>query len=200
MMPSLAQQIIDKLGPCMPVEGPFNADMGDPTAIHICQQGSVLWWKADMDVDCDGIQTFPCNTDKMGQPRTSMVNIAPNGDLDPTKLPYFVIPLINDMTWYTDFDIQLGQVGAAIYKGQIVFGIFADESGGNLIGEASYNMCSLFIGADNCDPNTGGIDPLDVYYVTFTGAQNLAQGDDIYSHDKHTAMGTAAAKAWLASP
>jgi hypothetical protein len=46
-------------------------------------------------------------------------------------------------------------------------------------------------------PNEGGIDPADVTYVTFTGATNRATGKDIYSHDKHTAMGIAAAKAWL---
>jgi hypothetical protein len=154
-----------------------------------------------MDVDCDGKQTPPCNTDQSGQPQTSIVDLAPSGDVDPTKLPYFVIPLGSpETTWYTSYGIQLGQVGAVIYKGQVIYGIFADEAGGNFIGEASYKMCGLFIGTSNCDPNNGGIDPLDITYVTFTGSANQAKGQDIYDHDKHTQMGVAAAKAWLAAP
>jgi hypothetical protein len=154
-------------------------------------------------VDCDGIQTPPCDTDKTGQPQTSIVDDAPSGDVDPTKLPYFVIPLGSPETdWYKAVGIDLGQVGAVIYKGNVRYGIFADEAGGAFIGEASYAMCQLFLGkptgaADPCDPNEGGIDPAEVTYVTFTGASNRATGNDIYSHDKHTAMGVAAAKAWL---
>jgi chitosanase len=152
-----------------------------------------------MDVDCDGIQTPPCNNDPAGQPQTSIVDMCPNGDVDPTQLPYFVIPLGNsNTTWYKNYGIQLGQVGAVIYNGQVIYGIFADEAGGNFIGEASYRMCSLFIGASNCDPVTGGVDPQDIYYVTFTGAQNQATGSDIYDHTVHTQMGIAAANAWLA--
>ena len=93
--------------------------------------------------------------------------------------------------------VPLGQIGAIIYKNQVIYGIFADQAGGNFIGEASYKMCSLFVGANNCDPNNGGIDPLDVTYVTFTGTTPRASGADIYSHDKHTALGEAAASAWL---
>jgi hypothetical protein len=46
-------------------------------------------------------------------------------------------------------------------------------------------------------PNNGGIDPLDVTYVTFTGNAPRASGQDIYNHDKHTALGETAAKAFV---
>jgi hypothetical protein len=193
-----ATDLLAKLGDCTKVAGPFNPDDGSPVEINVCQTGSALWWKADMDVDCDGIQTPPCNTDNTGQPMTSIVDAAPNGDVDPTKLPYFVIPLGEPQTeWYTALGVDLGQVGAIIYKNQVIYGIFADQAGGNFIGEASYNMCGLFIGENNCDPNMGGIDPLDVTYVVFTGETTRAKGQDIYDHAKHTQMGEAAAKAWL---
>jgi len=196
--PPTAEQILGKLGSCNKVKGPFNPDGPDTGNIDVCQTGSVLWWKADMDVDCDGIQTPPCDTDNTGQPQTSIVDLAPSGDVDPTKLPYFVIPLGSpESEWYTAYGVELGQIGAIIYKGQVIYGIFADQAGGNFIGEASYKMCSLFIGAGNCDPNNGGIDPLDVTYVTFTGTTPRASDQDIYNHDKHTALGEAAAKAWL---
>ena len=197
--PPTGAELIAKLGNCTKISGPYNPDGPSTGNIDVCKTGSAVWWKADLDVDCDGIQTPPCNTDNTGQPMTSIVDLAPSGDVDPTKLPYFVIPLGTPETeWYTPYAIELGQIGAVIYKGQVIYGIFADQAGGNFIGEASYEMCSLFIGANNCDPNNGGIDPLDVTYVTFTGATARASGQDIYNHDKHTALGEAAAKAWLA--
>jgi hypothetical protein len=185
------------------IKGGFGLDGGSGNlSMYRCQ--NAVYWKADMDVDCDGIQTPPCDTDLQGQPQTSIVDDAPSGDVDPTKLPYFVIPLGDPETnWYQQFGIELGQVGAVIYKGNVRYGIFADEAGGAFIGEASYAMCALFLGkatssGDPCDPNEGGIDPAEVTYITFTGATNRATGNDIYSHDKHTAMGIVAAKTWLA--
>jgi hypothetical protein len=172
---------------------------GSSVTIDVCKTGTALWWKADMDVDCDGIQTPPCNTDVTGQPQTSVEGEVPGGDVDPTKLPYFVMPLGSPETeWYQAYGVDLGQVGAVIYKKQVIYGVFADQAGGNFIGEASYKMCGMFIGADNCDPNMGGIDPLDVTYVTFGGTTARLSGGDILDHAKHTAVGEAAAKAWLA--
>lgn len=203
-----AQELLDKVAACATTAAVAKSglalDKGLALDVSMYKCGGAVYWKADMDVDCDGIQTPPCDTDKTGQPQTSIVDDAPSGDVDPTKLPYFVIPLGSPETdWYKSAGIELGQVGAVIYKGSVRYGIFADEAGGAFVGEASYAMCQLFLGkgtggVDPCDPNEGGIDPADVTYVTFTGAPSRATGNDIYSHDKHTAMGIAAAKTWLA--
>jgi hypothetical protein len=201
-----AQQILDKVAACAATatvaKGGFGLDGGKGNiSIYQCQ--GVLYWKADMDVDCDGILTPPCDTDVTGQPQTSIVDDAPSGDVDATKLPYFVIPLGDpESPWYKSFGVELGQVGAIIYQGSVRYGIFADEAGGAFIGEASYAMCQLFLGKptggkDPCDPNQGGIDPAEVTYVTFTGAANRATGSAIYSHDTHSTMGAAAASQWL---
>jgi hypothetical protein len=201
-----AQQVLDKVAACTATatvaKSGFGLDGGKGN-ISIYQCAGALYWKADMDVDCDGILTPPCDTDVTGQPQTSIVDDAPNGDVDATKLPYFVIPLGDpESDWYKSFSVDLGQVGAVIYKDSIRYGIFADEAGGAFIGEASYSMCQLFLGKptgakDPCDPNQGGIDPADVTYVTFTGAANRATGAAIYSHDTHTNMGAAAASRWI---
>lgn len=202
-----AQDLLDKVAACgatsTAIKSGFGLDGGSgDLSMYRC--GNAVYWKADMDVDCDGIQTPPCDTDEQGQPQTSIVDDAPNGDVDPTKLPYIVIPLGEPETnWYVQYGIGLGQVGAVIYHGSVHYGIFADEAGGAFIGEASYAMCQLFLGkptgsTDPCDPNEGGIDPAEVTYVTFTGEANRATDNDIYSHDKHTTMGIAAAKAWIA--
>jgi hypothetical protein len=201
-----AQQILDKVAACgataTVAKGGFGLDGGKGNiSIYQCQ--GALYWKADMDVDCDGILTPPCDTDVTGQPQTSIVDDAPSGDVDATKLPYFVIPLGDPgSAWYKSFNVDLGQVGAVIYKDSVRYGIFADEAGGSFIGEASYAMCQLFLGKptggkDPCDPNQGGIDPADVTYVTFTGASNRATGSAIYSHDTHSSLGAAAASRWV---
>jgi hypothetical protein len=202
-----AQDLLNKVTACTAsatvAANGFGLDSGAGSiSMYLCQ--GAVFWKADMDVDCDGIQTPPCDTDIHGQPQTSIVDDAPNGDVDPTLVPYFVIPLGEpETTWYKSVGVELGQVGAVIYKGSVRYGIFADEAGGAFIGEASYAMCQLFLGKptagkDPCDPNEGGIDPADVTYVTFTGATNRATGADIYSHDTHTSMGIIAARAWIA--
>lgn len=200
-----ADALLAKVASCTStsVKGGFGLDGSGSISIMKC--GSALHWKADLDVDCDGIQTPPCDTDPQGQPQTSIVDDAPH-DVDPTLLPYFVIPLGKpETTWYKASGIALGQVGAVIYKGQVRYGIFADEAGGSFIGEASYAMCQLFLGKptgndDPCDPEMGGIDAADVTYITFTGSQNVAKGQDIFDHAKHTQLGVTAAKAWLAAP
>lgn len=201
-----ASAILSKIARCTgsAIQSGFTLDGDGSGSISIYQCGNAAYWKADMDVDCDGIQTPPCDTDQTGQPQTSIVDDAPNGDVDPTKLPYFVIPLGNpESTWYRSYGIELGQIGAVVYQEKVVYGIFADEAGGAFIGEASYAMCQLFLGKpggshDPCDPNEGGIDPADVTYVAFTGSAERATGQDIYDHEKHTALGRAAAAAWIA--
>jgi hypothetical protein len=201
-----AAALLAKVASCggKAVKGGFGLDAAGNISIFKCP--GALYWKADFDVDCDGIQTPPCNIDPQGQPQTSIKDIAPTGDVDPTKLPYFVIPLGKpETTWYRAHGVELGQVGAVIYKGQVRYGIFADEAGGFFIGEASYAMCQLFLGKpvggkDPCSPINGGIDPADITYVTFTGAANQAKGADIYSHATHTRMGISAANTWLATP
>jgi Fungal chitosanase of glycosyl hydrolase group 75 len=201
-----AAQLLAKVAACggRPIKGGFGLDGPGNLSIKACP--GVLFWKADMDVDCDGIQTPPCNIDPQGQPQTSLKDTAPSGDIDPTKLPYFVIPLGKPETaWYTQHGVELGQVGAVIYNGQVRYGIFADEAGGWFIGEASYAMCQLFLGKpangkDPCSPVNGGLDQAAITYVTFTGAANQAKGQALYDHLKHTQMGEAAASQWLAGP
>lgn len=201
-----AQQLLDRVAGCAgtAIKTGFGTD--GPGAISMFACGDAVYWQADLDVDCDGIQTPPCDTDPTGQPQTSIVDLAPQGDVDPTVLPYFVIPLgLPETAWYEDHGIALGQVGAVIYAGQVRYGIFADEAGGWFIGEASYAMCQRFLGAptggaDPCSPIDGGIDPAEVTYVTFTGAAPRAVGPVIYDHAAHAALGETAARTWLSEP
>lgn len=198
-----AQQLLDHAAACggTAIRGGFGLDGAGAISMYAC--GSAVYWHADLDVDCDGIQTPPCDADPTGQPQTSIVDLAPSGDVDPTLLPYFVIPLgVPETAWYQAHGIELGQVGAVIYQGRVEYGIFADEAGGWFIGEASYAMCQRFLGPpagghDPCSPVDGGIDPAEVTYVTFTGATPRVTGAAIYDHAAHATLGATAAAAWL---
>ena len=201
-----ASQLLARFARCTGdvIKGGFGLDGAGDIAMRTC--GSAVVWQADMDVDCDGTPTSPCDTDATGQPQTSIVDLAPDGDVDATVLPYFVIPLgLPESPWYAAHGIELGQVGAVIYHGEVRYGIFADEAGGWFIGEASYAMCQLFLGAptgggDPCSPIDGGIDLAEVSYVTFTGPTARATGRDIYEHARHVAIGEVSAASWLAEP
>jgi hypothetical protein len=145
-----------------------DADPGLPANIPICGLKGAVFWKADLDVDCDGKQSAPCNlqTDGAYQPETSATDS--NGDpLDAATLPYVVVPLPSSRFDYGAAGLALGSVIAVIYGGQVRYGVFGDEGPKEIIGEASYAMAqSLGI---NPDPSVGGTDS-GVTYIAFTGS------------------------------
>jgi hypothetical protein len=84
MEPSAAA-LLAKVQSCkgVPVKGGFGLDSAGSISIYACP--GVLYWKADLDVDCDGIQSPPCNVDPQGQPQTSIKDLGGAGDVDPTS-------------------------------------------------------------------------------------------------------------------
>ena len=115
-----AQALLDKAATCggAAIQGGFGLDGSGSISIYSCS--GALYWKADLDVDCDGTQTAPCNTDTTGQPQTSIKWVAPNlQDVDPTKLPYIVIPLGSaGTTWYTAYGGTVGSGGSGHLPGK----------------------------------------------------------------------------------
>src|SRR5690348_8389201 len=61
------QGCADKLG------GGYSTDDGEPSNIDVCGLKGAVYWKADLDVDCDGERTAKCNeqTDGSFQNQTS---------------------------------------------------------------------------------------------------------------------------------
>jgi hypothetical protein len=143
-----------------------------PSNIPICGLKGAVFWKADLDVDCDGKQSPQCNlqTDAAYQSQTSATDS--NGDpLDAATLPFVVVPLPSSRFDYKAAGLKLGSVIAVIYSGKIEYGVFGDEGPKAIIGEASYAMAqSLGI---NPDPSIGGVDS-GVTYIAFTGAAAVA--------------------------
>ncbi|MGZ3420908.1 MAG: glycoside hydrolase family 75 protein [Polyangiales bacterium] len=146
----------------------YATDDGAADTVDVCSLPGAFFWKADLDVDCDGKMSTVCNksTDPAYQNMTAMTD-SKGGALDAATLPYVVIPTATTTRWsYKTAGISGGAVVAVIYGGKVVYGVFGDTGPSNIIGEASYAMAKA-LGIDP-DPSTGGADS-GVTYIVFTG-------------------------------
>jgi hypothetical protein len=161
--------------------------------ISICKAGKAFVWKADMDIDCDGVRTKNCNenTDDAYQNQTSF-ETSKGKSFQADKTHYFVIPLPSNRFNYQASGIKPGSVAAIIFKNKVVYAVFADEGPKEIIGEASFATAGA-LGIPN-DPNNGGVDS-GVTYVVFPGQVPSPVEDN----SKIDAKGVAAATAFINS-
>lgn len=190
--PSLdAATVLAKLSGCNEVTtSRYKTDADSSVAdIPICGLTNALFWKADMDIDCDGKSSTVCNktADPAYQGQTSASDS--NGDpLDAAALPFVVVPLPSTRFDYKKAGLALGSVIMVLYQGRIAYGIFGDEGPSSIIGEASYAMAKA-LGIPS-SPKTGGVDS-GVTYVAFTGKSAVVQKNE--DHDEAVRVGTARA-------
>ena len=137
-----ASQLLGALGPCSPVQGvgTFKTDESRASSeIQLCRKDKAIWFKADLDIDCDGGSTAACKADDAYLPETSCV--ASNGKpLDASSLPFFVLPLNSNGFKLSDYGITCGTVGAVIFNGKVEYAILGDRGPKGVIGEASYAL------------------------------------------------------------
>src|SRR5262249_22446346 len=72
--PPTAAELLAKVANCRQISnGLFKTDSDTSATIPVCQANGAVWWKSDMDIDCDGVRTSQCNenTDPAFQPDTS---------------------------------------------------------------------------------------------------------------------------------
>jgi hypothetical protein len=191
-----AAQLLAKTTSCTQASvGKYATDEGASSTVPICRLNGAFFWKSDMDIDCDGKITSTCNinTDPDFQSQTS-AETSTGTPMDASLTPFFVIPLPSSRFDYTKNNIVLGQVGAVIFNGKVVYGVFADEGPNSIIGEASNAMAkALGIPAD---PSSGGVDS-GVTFMVFTGSAGVVS--PIEDHNKATSVGVARANAMLNS-
>ncbi len=194
--PPTAAELLAKLATCNKVGGDYATDSGGSQTIPICGLSNAVFWKADMDIDCDGKQSTQCNssTDPSWQNQTSATDSQGN-PLDAATLPYVVVPLPSTRFDYTSAGLDFGSVIAVIYHDQIAYAVFGDEGPSSIIGEASYATAQA-LGIDP-DPSTGGVDS-GVAYIAFTGPAAIVPV--IEDHAMAVQLGIARARALLASP
>jgi hypothetical protein len=163
-----AAQLLAKTSSCsVASKGKYKTDDETGATVNICKSGSAFFWKADMDIDCDGVKTSNCNhdTDPWYQNQTSF-ETSKGKPFQADKTHYFVIPLPSSRFNYSSSGIKPGSVAAIIYKNKVVYAVFADEGPNNIIGEASYATAKAL--GINPDPENGGVDS-GVTYIVFPG-------------------------------
>jgi hypothetical protein len=189
-----AAQLLAKVSSCAVVShGKYATDDGASSTVDICKKGSAFFWKADMDIDCDGVRTSNCNedTDPWYQDQTSF-ETSRGRPFQADKTHYFVIPLPSSRFNYSSNGISPGSVAAVIYHNKVVYAVFADEGPSNIIGEASYATAAAL--GINPDPENGGVDS-GVTYIVFPGSVP----SPVESNSAIDSKGAAAATAFVNS-
>ena len=159
----------------------------------MCGKNGAVFWKADMDVDCDGLVTSQCNADTDPWFQDDTAFHQSNGQpLNAAQLPYVVVPSSSGIWNYSSAGIKGGGVVAVIYNNKVEYAVVGDTGPDQIIGEASYSTAQS-LGIDP-DPETGGAES-GVTYILFKNSQ----ADPIESHSAAVTKGDALAKQFIAA-
>lgn len=131
----------------------------------MCGTKGAVFWKADLDVDCDGRVTARCNgrTDPWFHGDTAF-HQSDDQPLDAAALPFVVVPAPSGIWDYRDAGIRGGGVVAIVHRDRVVYAVVGDAGPAGLVGEASY-AAARSLGIDP-DPSHGGV-ASGVTYILF---------------------------------
>ncbi|WP_330308653.1 MULTISPECIES: glycoside hydrolase family 75 protein [unclassified Streptomyces] len=187
-----AADLLAKVTSCSQISnGKYKTDDETSATIPVCGKNGAVFWKADMDIDCDGQVTSKCNgdTDPWFQDDTAF-HQSDGKALRAEALPYVVVPSSSSIWKYTSAGIKGGGVVAVIYNGKVEYAVVGDTGPTKIIGEASYATAKA-LGIDP-DPETGGADS-GVTYILFKNSQV----SPIESHSAAVSLGDSLAKQFL---
>ena len=165
-----ASELLAKLTSCSQISsGLYKTDSEKSRTIPVCGLSDAVFWKADMDIDCDGQRTTQCNenTDCCFQADTAF-HQSDGKPLNAATLPYVVVPSPSSTWDYRKFGIAGAGVVAVIYNNQVTYAVVGDTGPTDIIGEASYATASS-LGIDP-DPSNGGTDS-GVTYLFFKNSK-----------------------------
>ncbi|MCX4844175.1 glycoside hydrolase family 75 protein [Streptomyces sp. NBC_00893] len=187
-----AADLLAKVTSCSQISnGKYRTDEETSATVPVCGKNGAVFWKADMDVDCDGEITAACNedTDPWFQNGTAFETSA-GKPLNAEKLPYVVVPSTSGIWNYSDAGIKGGGVVAVIYNNKVEYAVVGDTGPNKIIGEASYATAKA-LGIDP-DPETGGAES-GVTYILFKNSKV----SPIESHSAAVTAGDALAKQFI---
>ncbi|MFD7694174.1 glycoside hydrolase family 75 protein [Streptomyces sp. NPDC059805] len=161
-----AAELLAKVATCTQVSrGRYRTDSGRPAAVPVCGTKEAVFWKADMDIDCDGRPTARCSSST--DPHFSSATAFTQSDgryLSAERLPYIVVPTPSAIWDYKAHGVRGGSLAAVVYQGRVRYAVVGDVGPSDIIGEASYAAAeALGIPAD---PRAGGA-PSGVTYIVF---------------------------------
>ncbi|MFJ4897833.1 glycoside hydrolase family 75 protein [Streptomyces sp. NPDC088727] len=187
-----AADLLAKVSSCSQISnGKYRTDEETSATVPVCGANGAVFWKADMDIDCDGQVTTACNedTDPWFQDDTAF-HTSGDKPLSAEKLPYVVVPSSSSIWNYGSAGIKGGGVVAVIYGGKVEYAVVGDTGPDKIIGEASYATAKA-LGIDP-DPETGGAES-GVTYILFKNSKV----SPIEGHDAAVTAGDALAKEFL---
>ncbi|MFI6493005.1 glycoside hydrolase family 75 protein [Streptomyces sp. NPDC050564] len=95
-----------------------------------------MFWKADLDIDCDGGPGPLCN--RQTDPLFSETNQQSDGRyLSAETLPYVVVPSAGDIWDPRESGVRGGSFVAVIYRDRVQYAVVGDAGPRDPIGEAS---------------------------------------------------------------
>ncbi|CAM5732898.1 glycoside hydrolase family 75 protein [Streptomyces fumanus] len=164
--PVRAADLLTAVRDCEPVSrGRFRADAQAAADIPVCGTTGAVFWKADLDIDCDGRPGARCN--RRTDPYFTAATACPGSDgrpLDAERLPYIVVPAPDTRWDHRAHGVRCGSVAAVVYRDRVRYAVVGDIGPRGVIGEGSYALAeSLGI---RTDPRTGGV-PSGVTYIVF---------------------------------
>lgn len=182
------------MGGCSQISnGRYRTDEETTATVPVCGANGAVFWKADMDIDCDGQVTAHCNwdTDPWFQDDTAF-HQSDGRPLNSETLPYVVVPSPSGTWDYRGAGIKGGGVVAVVYGGRVEYAVVGDTGPTAIIGEASYATAQA-LGIDP-DPETGGAES-GVTYILFKNSSV----SPIESHANAVSVGDALARQFLAN-
>ncbi|MFJ9377178.1 glycoside hydrolase family 75 protein [Streptomyces sp. NPDC101455] len=165
-----AADLLAKVRDCTPVSrGRYRSDDGERATIPVCGTKEAVYWKADLDIDCDGQAGARCNarTDPLFSSMTAFQQ-SDGRYLNAEQLPYIVVPAASALWNHRDHGIGGGSVAAVVYRDRVQYAVVGDVGPRDIIGEASY-ATARGLGI-RTDPRGGGTDA-GVTYIVFKDSQ-----------------------------
>jgi hypothetical protein len=191
--PPTAAELLAKVTSCSQISnGLYKTDSETSRTIPVCGKNGAVFWKADMDIDCDGIRTTQCNenTDCCFQPDTAF-HTSTGQPLNAAQLPYVVVPSPSSTWDYRNFQIGGASIVAVIFNNQVEYAVVGDTGPTDIIGEASYATANDL--GINPDPSNGGTDS-GVTYIVFRGS---TRASPIESHTSAVTVGQMLARQFI---
>ncbi|WP_189952511.1 glycoside hydrolase family 75 protein [Streptomyces alanosinicus] len=187
-----AADLLARLGECHEIShGRYRTDADSPATVPVCGTKDVVYWKADLDIDCDGRPGAECN--RGTDPQFSSTTAFQQSDgryLKAETLPYIVVPAPSAVWDPGKLGVRGGAVAAVVYQNKVQYAVVGDTGPVDVIGEASY-ATARGLGI-RTDPGGGGA-PSDVTYIVFENSRV----DPIEDHAAAVATGERLARLFV---
>ncbi|OUD05208.1 glycoside hydrolase family 75 protein [Streptomyces swartbergensis] len=168
--PVSAADLLAEVRDCTPVSrGRYRSDSGTPANIPVCGTRDAVFWKADMDIDCDGRPGPRCN--RRTDPHFSGSTAYAQSDgrpLSAERLPFIVVPAPSRIWDYREHGVGGGSVAAVVHRNRVQYAVVGDTGPQDIIGEASYATAKAL--GIRADPQGGGTSS-GVTYIVFKDAR-----------------------------